>query len=118
MAQCRSASLHIYPVPPKKKEEKRRKHLAESPGWVLCCGWCWVRPSGSQPHVKHPGEAIAGLWLEMGEKGKLLKSTHTKKKCILKAGEAFVMGWIRMFGQRVAIAAACLVGFKQSQGRL
>lgn len=83
---------YIFTQYHQKKEEKRRKHLAESPGWVLCCGWCWVRPSGSQPHVKHPGEAIAGLWLEMGRKGKAPKIHTHKKKMYLEGRRSFCHG--------------------------
>lgn len=114
-----SLLAYIFTQYHQKKKRKREGSIWQR----VLAGSCAVAGAGSGP-LAHSlmwntqERQSQGCGLRWGEKGKLLKSTHTKKKCILKAGEAFVMGWIRMFGQRVAIAAACLVGFKQSQGRL
>lgn len=74
-------------------------------------------PPGSQTHAKHLGEAVTGLWLQMGRKRevpKILTKNGILTALLGNQEKSLCYEMDQHFWSRGCCCCPCLLGFKQS----
>lgn len=77
-AQCRLTKTMSYMMAKcrRKRSKKDKKEKRGENNWQETLEVDGSDPLASQTRAKHLGEAVTGLWLQMGKRGKSLKSSQ------------------------------------------